>query len=156
MAFTKTERLIGDSAKSQAAMNAHNTIFDPNHLIEGKLTDPGVQSDRNHWPMKVVSGPGGMPIIELEYKGKQKKIKAEEISSMVLTKIKEISEAYLEKEANNTVVAVPAYFNDGQRQVSNDAGSILGLNVLLIINEPTATAIAYGFDKKGKEKCADF
>merc|ERR1711957_956936 len=151
-AFTETERLIGDAAKSQAAMNSENTVFDAKRLIGRKFTDPGVQSDMKHWPMTIVSGPGGTPIIEVEYKGEQKQFKAEEISSMVLTKMKEIAEAYLGKEVNNAVVTVPAYFNDSQRQATKDAGSISGLNVLRIINEPTAAAIAYGLDKKGEEK----
>merc|ERR1739844_612168 len=103
-------------------------------------------------PFKVISGVGGTPIIEVEYKGETKQFKAEEISSMVLTKMKEIAEAYLGKEVNNAVVTVPAYFNDSQRQATKDAGSISGLNVLRIINEPTAAAIAYGLDKKGEEK----
>jgi L1 cell adhesion molecule like protein len=152
VAFTETERLIGDAAKSQAAMNANNTVFDAKRLIGRKFTDPGVQSDMKHWPFKVVSGPGGTPIIEVEYKGEQKQFKAEEISSMVLSKMKEIAEAYLGKEVKNAVITVPAYFNDSQRQATKDAGAIAGLNVLRIINEPTAAAIAYGLDKKGEEK----
>merc|ERR1712151_698704 len=150
VAFTDTERLIGDAAKSQAAMNAHNTVFDAKRLIGRSFTDAGVQSDMKHWPFKVVSGPGGTPIIEVDYKGETKKFKAEEISSMVLTKMKEIAEAYLGKEVKNAVVTVPAYFNDGQRQATKDAGTIAGLQVKRIINEPTAAAIAYGLDKKGK------
>jgi len=152
VAFNETERLIGDAAKSQAAMNANNTVFDAKRLIGRKFTDPGVQSDMKHWPFKVVSGTGGTPIIQVEYKGEKKQFKAEEISSMVLTKMKEIAEAYLGKEVNNAVITVPAYFNDSQRQATKDAGSISGLNVLRIINEPTAAAIAYGLDKKGEEK----
>merc|ERR1712013_964920 len=112
----------------------------------------GVQSDMKHWPFKVVSGPGGTPIIEVDYKGESKQFKAEEISSMVLSKMKEVAEAYLGKEVKNAVVTVPAYFNDSQRQATKDAGSISGLNVLRIINEPTAAAIAYGLDQKGDEK----
>eukprot|EP00558_Chaetoceros_sp_UNC1202_P014475 CAMPEP_0197233642 /NCGR_PEP_ID=MMETSP1429-20130617/1652_1 /TAXON_ID=49237 /ORGANISM="Chaetoceros sp., Strain UNC1202" /LENGTH=651 /DNA_ID=CAMNT_0042691935 /DNA_START=43 /DNA_END=1998 /DNA_ORIENTATION=- len=152
VAFNETERLIGDAAKSQAAMNATNTVFDAKRLIGRAFTDPGVQSDMKHWPFKVVSGVGGAPIIEVDYKGETKQFKAEEISSMVLIKMKEIAEAYLGKEVNNAVVTVPAYFNDSQRQATKDAGSIAGLNVLRIINEPTAAAIAYGLDKKGEEK----
>merc|ERR1712137_76238 len=152
VAFNETERLIGYAAKSQAAMNATNTVFDAKRLIGRKFTDPGVQSDMKHWPFKVVSGTGGTPIIEVEYKGETKQFKAEEISSMVLTKMKEIAEAYLGKEVKNAVVTVPAYFNDSQRQATKDAGSIAGLNVMRIINEPTAAAIAYGLDKKGDEK----
>ncbi|EEC51814.1 protein heat shock protein Hsp70 [Phaeodactylum tricornutum CCAP 1055/1] len=152
VAFTETERLIGDAAKSQAAMNAHNTVFDAKRLIGRKFTDAGVQGDMKHWPFKVVSGPGGTPIIEVDYKGESKQFKAEEISSMVLQKMKEIAEAYLGKEVKNAVVTVPAYFNDSQRQATKDAGAISGLNVLRIINEPTAAAIAYGLDQKGEEK----
>merc|ERR1712021_148967 len=137
---------------SQAAMNATNTVFDAKRLIGRKFTDAAVQSDMKHWPMIIVSGPGGTPIIEVEYKGEKKQFKAEEISSMVLMKMKEIAEAYLGKEVKNAVVTVPAYFNDSQRQATKDAGSISGLNVLRIINEPTAAAIAYGLDKKGDEK----
>merc|ERR1712070_1227712 len=114
----------------------------------GTFTDPGVQSDMKHWPFKVVSGPGGAPIIEVEYKGEKKQFAPEEISAMVLTKMKETAEAYLGGEVKNAVVTVPAYFNDSQRQATKDAGSICGLNVLRIINEPTAAAIAYGLDKK--------
>ena len=152
VAFTETERLIGDAAKSQAAMNAHNTVFDAKRLIGRKFTDPGVQSDMKHWPFIVKSGVGGTPIIEVEYKGETKQFKAEEISSMVLSKMKEIAEAYLGKEVKNAVITVPAYFNDSQRQATKDAGAISGLNVLRIINEPTAAAIAYGLDQKGEEK----
>merc|ERR1711906_57270 len=152
VAFTETERLIGDAAKSQAAMNAHNTVFDAKRLIGRKFTDPGVQSDMKHWPFTVTSGTGGTPIIEVDYKGERKQFKAEEISSMVLTKMREVAEAYLGKEVKNAVVTVPAYFNDSQRQATKDSGAIAGLNILRIINEPTAAAIAYGLDKKGDEK----
>jgi len=152
VAFTETERLVGDAAKSQAAMNAHNTVFDAKRLIGRKFSDHGVQSDMKHWPFTVVSGPGGTPIIQVQYKGETKQFKAEEISSMVLSKMKEIAEAYLGKEVKNAVVTVPAYFNDSQRQATKDAGAISGLNVLRIINEPTAAAIAYGLDQKGDEK----
>ena len=150
--FTETERLIGDAAKSQAAMNADNTVFDAKRLIGRKFSDPGVQSDMKHWPFKVINGAGGTPIIEVNHKGERKQFKAEEISSMVLVKMKEIAEAYLGKEVKNAVVTVPAYFNDAQRQATKDAGAIAGLNVLRIINEPTAAAIAYGLDQKGPEK----
>merc|ERR1712194_507594 len=152
VAFTETERLIGDAAKSQAAMNATNTVFDAKRLIGRKFTDPGVQSDMKHWPFTVKSGVGGTPIIEVEYKGEKKEFKAEEISSMILTKMREVAEAYLGKEVKNAVVTVPAYFNDSQRQATKDSGAIAGLNILRIINEPTAAAIAYGLDKKGEEK----
>ena len=127
-------------------------FFSHNSIHSQQFSDPGVQSDMKHWPFKVVSGTGGTPIIEVNYKGEQKQFKAEEISSMVLSKMKEIAEAYLGKEVKNAVVTVPAYFNDSQRQATKDAGSISGLNVLRIINEPTAAAIAYGLDQKGDEK----
>mmetsp|Transcript_38321 Transcript_38321/g.92424 ORF Transcript_38321/g.92424 Transcript_38321/m.92424 type:complete len:658 (+) Transcript_38321:114-2087(+) len=152
VAFTETERLIGDAAKSQAAMNASNTVFDAKRLIGRKFSDAAVQADMKHWPFTVTPGTGGTPIIEVEYKGEKKQFKAEEISSMILTKMREVAEAYLGKEVKNAVVTVPAYFNDSQRQATKDAGAISGLNVLRIINEPTAAAIAYGLDKKGEEK----
>eukprot|EP00566_Odontella_aurita_P011714 CAMPEP_0113566066 /NCGR_PEP_ID=MMETSP0015_2-20120614/22521_1 /TAXON_ID=2838 /ORGANISM="Odontella" /LENGTH=387 /DNA_ID=CAMNT_0000468323 /DNA_START=18 /DNA_END=1178 /DNA_ORIENTATION=+ /assembly_acc=CAM_ASM_000160 len=152
VSFNDNERLIGDAAKAQAAMNAGNTVFDAKRLIGRKFADPGVQSDMKHWPFKVLSGAGGTPIIEVEYKGETKQFNPEEISSMVLGKMKEVSEAYLGKEVKNAVITVPAYFNDAQRQATKDAGSIAGLNVLRIINEPTSAAIAYGLDKKGAEK----
>lgn len=152
VAFTDTERLIGDAAKSQAAMNASNTVFDAKRLIGRKFTDSSVTEDMKHFPFTIVPGTGGTPIIEVEYKGEKKQFKAEEISAMVLGKMKDIAEAYLGKEVKNAVVTVPAYFNDSQRQATKDAGAISGLNVLRIINEPTAAAIAYGLDKKGDEK----
>jgi heat shock 70kDa protein 1/2/6/8 len=152
VAFTETERLIGDAARSQAAMNASNTVFDAKRLIGRKFTHAGLQADLKHFPFTVKSGVGGAPVIEVQYKGKTKQFKAEEISSMVLSKMKEIAEAYLGKEVKNAVVTVPAYFNNSQRQATKDAGAIAGLNVLRIINEPTAAAIAYGLDQKGEEK----
>jgi L1 cell adhesion molecule like protein len=150
VAFNDTERLIGDAAKNQVAMNSANTVFDAKRLIGRKFADPTVQSDKEHWPFKVESGPGDKPQIRVNYKGEDKTFLAEEISSMVLTKMKEVSEAYLGKEVKNAVVTVPAYFNDSQRQATKDAGAIAGLNVLRIINEPTAAAIAYGLDRKGQ------
>ncbi|KAK4267802.1 hypothetical protein QN277_024536 [Acacia crassicarpa] len=148
VAFTDTERLIGDAAKNQVAMNPQNTVFDAKRLIGRRLSDPTVQSDMKHWPFKVVSGPGDKPMIVVQYKGEEKQFAAEEISSMVLTKMKEIADAYLGQTVKNAVVTVPAYFNDSQRQATKDAGAIAGLNVMRIINEPTAAAIAYGLDKK--------
>jgi len=152
VAFNETERLIGDAAKNQVAMNASNTVFDAKRLIGRKFTDSAVQSDLKHWPFTVKEGPGGIPLIQVTFKGESKQFKAEEISSMVLIKMKEIAEAYLGREVKNAVITVPAYFNDSQRQATKDAGVISGLNVLRIINEPTAAAIAYGLDKKGTEK----
>jgi heat shock protein 1/8 len=148
VAFTDTERLIGDAAKNQVAMNPQNTVFDAKRLIGRRFSDPAVQSDMKHWTFKVVSGPGDKPMIVVTHKGEEKQFAAEEISSMVLVKMKEIAEAYLGQTVNNAVVTVPAYFNDSQRQATKDAGAIAGLNVMRIINEPTAAAIAYGLDKK--------
>jgi len=152
VAFTGEERLIGDAAKNQVAMNPENTVFDAKRLIGRKFTDAAVQSDMKHWPFKVTSGAGGKPSINVSFKGENKSFAAEEISSMVLIKMKEIAESYLGEKVENAVVTVPAYFNDSQRQATKDAGAIAGLNVLRIINEPTAAAIAYGLDKKGGEK----
>ncbi|XP_030069884.1 heat shock-related 70 kDa protein 2 [Microcaecilia unicolor] len=148
VAFTDTERLIGDAAKNQVAMNPTNTIFDAKRLIGRKFDDQTVQTDMKHWPFTVVNE-GGKPKVRVEYKAEMKSFFPEEISSMVLTKMREIAEAYLGKKVPNAVVTVPAYFNDSQRQATKDAGTIAGLNVLRIINEPTAAAIAYGLDKKG-------
>ncbi|KAJ4957655.1 hypothetical protein NE237_024766 [Protea cynaroides] len=148
VAFTDTERLIGDAAKNQVAMNPTNTVFDAKRLIGRRFSDPSVQSDMKLWPFKVIPGPGDKPMIEVTYKGEKKQFSAEEISSMVLIKMKEIAEAFLGQTVKNAVVTVPAYFNDSQRQATKDAGAISGLNVMRIINEPTAAAIAYGLDKK--------
>nr|CAM97394.1 heat shock protein 70 [Echinostoma caproni] len=152
VAFTDTERLIGDAAKNQVAMNPTNTVFDAKRLIGRRFDDPSVTEDRKHWPFEIVSE-GGIPKIRVEFRGEQKTFSAEEISSMVLMKMKEIASAYLGKDVKDAVVTVPAYFNDSQRQATKDAGAIAGLNVLRIINEPTAAAIAYGLDKKvGSER----
>jgi len=147
VAFTDTERLIGDAAKNQVAMNPNNTVFDAKRLIGRRFEDHIVQADMKHWPFDVVSD-GGKPKIQVDYKGETKTFFPEEVSSMVLLKMKETAEAYLGKAVSNAVVTVPAYFNDSQRQATKDAGTIAGLNVLRIINEPTAAAIAYGLDKK--------
>jgi heat shock protein 1/8 len=147
VAFTDTERLIGDAAKNQVAMNPSNTVFDAKRLIGRKFDEPSVQADMKHWPFTVFSE-GGKPKIRVEYKGETKTFFPEEISSMVLIKMKETAEAYLGKTVSDAVVTVPAYFNDSQRQATKDAGTIAALNVLRIINEPTAAAIAYGLDKK--------
>ncbi|SCU87259.1 LAMI_0D05358g1_1 [Lachancea mirantina] len=148
VAFTDTERLIGDAAKNQAAMNPVNTVFDAKRLIGRKFDDPEVVNDAKHFPFKVVNKEG-KPFVQVEYKGETKVFSPEEISSMVLGKMKETAEGYLGAGVSDAVVTVPAYFNDSQRQATKDAGTIAGLNVLRIINEPTAAAIAYGLDKKG-------
>lgn len=147
VAFTETERLIGDAAKNQVAMNPTNTIFDAKRLIGRKIEDPVVQADMKHWPFEVIAI-DGKPKIQVIYKDEKKNFFPEEVSSMVLTKMKETAEAYLGKTVTNAVITVPAYFNDSQRQATKDAGTIAGLNVLRIINEPTAAAIAYGLDKQ--------
>jgi len=148
VAFTDTERLIGDAAKNQVARNPENTVFDAKRLIGRKFADPIVQADIKLWPFKVSAGTGDKPMIEVNYQGEDKKFHPEEISSMILTKMKDVAEQYLGGKVNDAVVTVPAYFNDSQRQATKDAGAISGLNVLRIINEPTAAAIAYGLDKK--------
>ncbi|OQR82241.1 heat shock 70 kDa protein [Achlya hypogyna] len=152
VAFTDSERLIGDAAKNQVAMNPTNTVFDAKRLIGRKFNDPATQADIKHWPFKVTPGAGDKPQITVEFKGESKTFQPEEISSMVLIKMKEVSEAFIGSPVNNAVITVPAYFNDSQRQATKDAGAIAGLNVLRIINEPTAAAIAYGLDKKGGER----
>merc|ERR1711966_59792 len=148
VAFTETERLIGDSAKNQVAMNPHNTVFDAKRLIGRRFGDSAVQDDVKHFPFKVICKDGDKPAVEITFKGEKKVFVPEEISAMILLKMKEIAESFLGKEVKNAVITVPAYFNDSQRQATKDAGAITGLNVLRIINEPTAAAIAYGLDKK--------
>lgn len=149
VSFTDTERLIGDAAKNQAAMNPKNTVFDAKRLIGRKFDDVTVQNDMKHWPFIVVSQQG-KPMIQVQYKGETKVFQPEEISSMVLTKMKNTAETYLGTQVKEAVITVPAYFNDNQRQATKDAGAIAGLSVLRIINEPTAAAIAYGLDNKHK------
>eukprot|EP01132_Coremiostelium_polycephalum_P004920 gene4920-6134_t len=152
VAFTETERLIGDAAKNQVAMNPTNSVFDAKRLIGRKFSESVVQSDMKHWPFKVVPKEGDKPYIQVEFKGETKTFSPEEISSMVLIKMKETAESFMGKEVKNAVITVPAYFNDSQRQATKDAGTIAKLNVQRIINEPTAAAIAYGLEKKGGEK----
>jgi heat shock protein 1/8 len=151
VSFTNEERLIGDGAKNQASMNPENTIFDAKRLIGRKFDDPAVQSDIQHFPFTVISE-DNKPKIQATYQGELKTFQPEEISSMVLTKMKETAESYIGEPVTDAVVTVPAYFNDAQRQATKDAGMIAGLNILRIINEPTAAAIAYGLDKKDEEK----
>ncbi|CAJ1841732.1 unnamed protein product [Sphenostylis stenocarpa] len=148
VAFTDHERLIGDAAKNQAATNLENTIFDAKRLIGRKFSDTIIQKDKLLWPFKVVAGANDNPMICVKYKGQEKHLCAEEVSSMVLTKMRDIAEAYLEKPVKNAVVTVPAHFNDSQRKATIDAGAIIGLKVIRIMNEPTAAAIAYGLDKR--------
>ncbi|GBC41043.2 heat shock protein 70 [Rhizophagus irregularis DAOM 181602=DAOM 197198] len=152
VAFADTERLIGDAAKNQAAMNPKNTVFDAKRLIGRRFDDPEVKADIKHWPFTVVEKDGA-PLIQVEYQGETKNFTPQEISSMVLTRMKEIAEGKLGKKVKKAVITVPAYFNDSQRLATKDAGKISGLDVLRIINEPTAAAIAYGLDsKETKEK----
>ncbi|XWS74142.1 hypothetical protein CRYUN_Cryun02cG0190300 [Craigia yunnanensis] len=143
VAFTDSERLIDDTAMNQVATNPTNTVFDAKRLIGMRFSDASVQSDIKLWPFKVYPGAADKPIITVMYKGEEKQFAAEEVSSMVLMKMKETAEAYLGSTVKNGVVTVPAYFNDSQRQATKDAGVIAGLNVMQIINEPTAAAIAY-------------
>jgi heat shock 70kDa protein 1/2/6/8 len=150
VAFTNTERLVGDSAKNQSARNAINTVFDAKRLIGRKYTDANVQKDKKLLPFKIIEGINNKPMIEVKFKNEYKKFNPEEISSMVLLKMKEIAETYCGSSISDAVITVPAYFNDAQRSATKDAGIIAGLNVIRIINEPTAAAIAYGYDKKGK------
>tara|TARA_B100001173_G_scaffold133407_1_gene115901 strand:+ start:10853 stop:12787 length:1935 start_codon:yes stop_codon:yes gene_type:complete len=151
VAFTDTERLIGNAAKNQSSQNPENTIFDAKRLIGRNFNDPSTQNDIKHFPYKVIDK-NNKPIIEAIYKNEIKNFQPEEISSMVLIKMKETAEAYLGEIVDSAVITVPAYFNDSQRQSTKDAGAIAGLNVLRIINEPTAAAIAYGLDNKTEEE----
>jgi len=151
VAFTDDERLIGDAAKNQASLNPENTVFDVKRFIGRAFTDKEVQKDKSLMPFDIVNK-ASKPAVQVVVKGENKVYAAEEISAMILIKMKQTAEAYLGKEVKNAVVTVPAYFNDAQRQATKDAGTIAGLNVMRIINEPTAAAIAYGLDKKAKEK----
>lgn len=150
VAYTAEERLIGDSAKGQAAANPSNTVFDAKRLIGRPFNDPIVQSEKKLWPFKVVEdSASGKPKIEVEWKGATHQFLPEEVSAAVLTKMKNTAEAFLGSTVKDAVITVPAYFNDSQRQATKDAGAIAGLNVLRIINEPTAAALAYGLDRLG-------
>lgn len=144
--FNDEERLVGMSAKKAGSRNPKNTVFDAKRLIGRKFNDPVVQKDMEHWPFKVIEGQQGRPVISVTFKGEQKEFFAEEISAMVLQKMKQTAEASLGRKVAKAVITVPAYFNDAQRQATKDAGHIAGLEVLRIINEPTAAAIAYGLD----------
>jgi L1 cell adhesion molecule like protein len=147
VAFTDSERLIGDAAKNQVALNPQNTIFASKRIIGKDFTDTEAQKLFKHWPFQVVNK-AGKPHFEVTYKSDTKQFSPEEISSMVLSKLKEVAESYLGEKVTDAVITVPAYFGDSQRQATKDAGAIAGLNVLRIINEPTAAAIAYGLDKQ--------
>ena len=155
VSFTEEERLIGDAAKSMVSSNPSNTVFDAKRLIGQKFNDSKVQDDMKHFTYKVINKES-KPYIQVDFKGETKVFSPEEISAMVLTKMKETAESYLGHEVKDAVVTVPAYFNDSQRQATKDAGIIAGLNVLRIINEPTAAAIAYGLEKKGEKNVLIF
>ncbi|GAU33112.1 hypothetical protein TSUD_259630 [Trifolium subterraneum] len=148
VAFTNSQRLIGDAAKNQASSNPTNTVFDAKRLIGRKYSDSVIQNDILMWPFKVIAGDNDKPTIVVNYKGEEKHLVAEEISAMILTQMREIAEAFLESPVKNAVITVPAYFNDSQRRATKDAGDIAGLNVMRIINEPTAAALAYGLQKR--------
>ncbi|CAK8541035.1 unnamed protein product [Lathyrus sativus] len=148
VAFTNSQRLIGGAAKDQASSNPTNTVFDAKRLIGRKYSDSVVQNDILLWPFKVVSGDNDKPTILVSYQGKEKHLVPEEISAMILTQMREIAGAFLESPVKNAVITVPAYFNDSQRRATKDAGEIAGLNVMHIINEPTAAALAYGLQKR--------
>ena len=147
VSFSNDQRLIGDAAKNMCAMNPENTIFDAKRMIGRKYND--IKDQLKHWPFKVVNGPDQKPLVEVKFNGEDKQFSPEEISSMVLSKMKKIAEDYLGETVTDLVCTVPAYFSDSQRQATKDAGAIAGLNVLRIINEPTSAAMAYGLDKKG-------
>ena len=150
--FSGSERIIGDGAKNQGVSNPTNTIYDAKRLIGRKFSDPVIQQDIKSWPFKVEQGDNDKPFIKVDFNNEQKSFSPEEISAMVLTKMKDIAETYLGEKVESAVITVPAYFSDSQRTATKDAGSIAGLEVLRVINEPTAAAIAYGLDKKGKEE----
>ncbi|XP_057812991.1 heat shock cognate 70 kDa protein 2-like [Cryptomeria japonica] len=152
VAFTAKERLVGDAAKFQISSNPLNTIFDVKRLIGRQFTDSSVQADMKLWPFRVVTQKNDKPMIQVRYKGEKKLFAPEEISSMVLMKMKTLAEQYLGSEVKNAVITVPAYFSDSQRKTTKDAGLFAGLNVMRIINEPTAAAFTYGFGRAKQEK----
>jgi len=158
VAFGEEERLIGAAAKNQAAVNPENTVFDAKRLIGRKFSDSEVQKDMTHWPFKVIKTDGDKPVIQVQFKGQTKTFTPEEISAMVLLKMKETAEAFLGQTVSDAVITVPAYFNDAQRQATKDAGRISGLTVHRIINEPTAAALAYGLqnEKEGERNVLVF
>merc|ERR1712038_2017889 len=152
VSFNKDERLVGGAAKNQCARNPQNTVFDAKRLIGRQFNDPLVQADTKLWPFTVQQGPSGKPVIAVKYQGAEKTFFPEEISSMILAKLREEASAALGEKVDSAVITVPAYFNDAQRQATKDAGAIAGLKVLRIINEPTAAAIAYGLNKTNDER----
>jgi L1 cell adhesion molecule like protein len=152
VAFTENERIVGNGAKNQCAQNPSNTIFDAKRFIGRKFSDPVLQNDIKHFPFKVIADKDDKPLIQVKYKNEKRTFQPEEVSAMILSKMKETAESYLGEEVKDAVVTVPAYFNDSQRQATKDAGVIAGLNILRIINEPTAAAIAYGLDNSKEEK----
>ena len=151
VAFVDDDRLVGEAAKNQGAINPTQTLYAIKRLIGRRFTDDTVQRDKKNFPFEVVENKG-KPYIKVQWKGETKSYAPEEISAMVLTKMKQIAETYLGRTTVNAVVTVPAYFNDAQRQATKDAGTIAGLNVVRLLNEPTAAAIAYGLDKKSGER----
>ena len=152
VAFTEDERLVGDAAKNQCSLNPLNTVFDAKRLIGRKFDDPIVKRDMQHWPFKVIADSSNKPKFEVNWKGETKTFYPEEISAMILSRMKEIAETQISGSINDAVITVPAYFNDSQRQATKDAGTIAGLNVLRIINEPTAAALAYGLSEKSDKE----
>ncbi|KAG8982841.1 ATPase with role in protein import into the ER, partial [Tulasnella sp. 427] len=154
VSFTDEERLVGDAAKNAYHTNPRNTVFDAKRLIGRRTDESDVKKDMKHWPFSIVDR-AGRPVIEVTHRNEKKQFTPEEISAMVLGKMKETAEAYLGKKVTHAVVTVPAYFNDAQRQATKDAGTIAGLNILRIVNEPTAAAIAYGLDKKKNSRGSD-
>ncbi|AYV85046.1 MAG: putative heat shock 70 kDa protein [Satyrvirus sp.] len=152
VSFGENECLVGDAAKNQVAMNPTNTVFDAKRLIGREFNDKSIQENLRHWPFKVINVKG-KPFIEVEYEKQTKQFSPEQISSMVLMKMKQIANTFLGQEVTDAVITVPAYFNDSQRQATKDAGRISGLNVIRIINEPTAASLAYGLEKKCDNEC---
>lgn len=157
VAFTESERLVGEGAKNQAAMNPKNTIYDVKRIIGRRFDDSVVQNEIANLPYKIINK-DNKPYIQVEYEGQTKEYAPEQISAMVLQHMKTIAENYLGEKVENAVVTVPAYFNDQQRQATKDAGAICKLNVLRVINEPTAASICYGLNEKtsGEKKILIF
>jgi len=152
VSFTDEEKLVGDAAKSQSTLNPKNTVYDAKRLIGRKFDDTNVVEDAKLWSFNVTGDKDNKPLINVKYKNEDKQFHPEQISAMVIQRLKETTEAYLGHPLKKVVITVPAYFNDSQRQATKDAGAIAGLEVLRIINEPTAAAIAYGLDKTDSKK----